>query len=106
MAERIKVSTEDMNACIATYTTQKAQLLEALQICVNASNLLYQSWAGPSFAACCVKMANTWKNLNQTEQKIDDAITELRNTISTMEAAEGKIQSNIGSLDTGTSPFA
>ena len=106
MADVIKVSTEEMNVCITRYVAEKAKLMNALQICVKASQLLARSWAGPSFAVCCAKMANTYKNLSQTEQKIDDAITELRNTISNMEAAEGKISSNIGSLDTGSSPFA
>ena len=106
MADMIKVSTEEMNACIAKYTAEKAKLMNALQICLKASQLLTQSWAGPSFTVCCAKMANTYKNLAQTEQKIDDAISELRSTISIMEAAEGKISSNAASLDTGTSPFA
>ena len=106
MADQIKVSTDEMNLCIAQYTAQKAKLMSALSICVSATNLLYQSWAGPSFAVCWTKMQNTWKNLNQTEDKIEDAITELRKTISNMQAAEGKIQANVGSLDTGTSPFA
>ena len=105
MADVIKVSTEEMNACIARYTAEKAKLMNALSICVKASNLLMQSWAGPSFAVCCTKMANTYKNLFQAEQKIDDAISELRKTVSLMEQAEGKISSNVGSLDVGSSPF-
>ena len=106
MADVIKVSTEEMNACIAKYVTEKAKLMEALQICLRASELLARSWAGPSFAVCCAKMANTYKNLAQVELKIDDAIAELKSTISIMETAEGKITSDAASLDTGTSPFA
>ena len=106
MANEIKVSTEEMRACIARYTAQKAKLMNAIQICVKASQLLMRSWAGPSFSICCVKMADTYKNLFQTEQKIDDAISELNKTITLMEQAEGKIKSNVASLDTGSSPFA
>ncbi len=106
MAERIKVSTEEMRACIARYTAEKAKLMGALQICTKASQLLLRSWAGPSFTICAAKMANTWKNLFESEQKINDAISELNKTIALMDQAEGKIVSNVNSLDVGTSPFA
>ena len=101
----IKVSTEEMSATIGRYRAEKAKLLEALAICVKASVLLAQSWAGPSFAICCAKMANTYKNLFQSEKKIDDAINELTKTISIMSGAEKNIVSNIQSLDVGESPF-
>jgi uncharacterized protein YukE len=106
MADVIKVDPEAMNACIAKYTAERAKLMNALQICVKASQLLAQSWAGPSFAITCAKMADTYKNLFQSEQKIDDAINELRKTIAIMEQAEGKIKSSAGALDVGTSPFS
>ena len=106
MADVIKVDPAAMTACIGRYTAEKAKLMNALQICVKASQLLAQSWAGPSFAICCAKMADTYKNLFQSEQKIDDAIKELQKTISIMEQAEGKISSSAASLDVGTSPFA
>ena len=106
MAEVIKVSTEEMRVCIAKYMTEKGKLLNALQICMKASNLLMRSWAGPSFTICCAKMAKTFKNLSEVDAKINDAISELNKTIANMEQAEGKIKSDIGSLDQGTSPFA
>ncbi len=105
-ANVIKVSTEAMNGCIARYTAQKAKLLDALQICIRASQLLAQSWAGPSFVACTIKLANTYKNLFQSEQKINDAISELRATINNMEGAENKVKGAVTALDTGTSPFS
>lgn len=106
MADVIKVSTEEMRTCISAYTTQKAKLLGAVAVCMKASALLDQSWAGPSFVICKAKMQKTWSNLSETEKKIDDAIAELNNTITAMEEAEGKIKSSAGSLDAGTSPFA
>lgn len=106
MSEVIKIDTAAMNACISNYMAQKAQLLGALAICTSASALLAQSWAGPSFQITCAKMEKTFNNLKETDEKINDAINELRKTISTMEAAEGKIKASMASLDTGTSPFA
>ena len=106
MADRILVSTEDMRTTISEYTSQKAKLMEAIGICNKASTLLAQSWAGPSFAACCAKMANTYKNLFQCEQKIDDAISELNKVCTIMEQAEGKVSQSAAALDVGSSPFA
>lgn len=102
----IKVSTEEMSACIARYTTEKSKLMEAFQICVQASSLLAQSWAGPSFLACSAKMAATYANLFQSEQKMDDAIQELNDVINIMDNAENTIQSDVNSLEIGESPFA
>lgn len=106
MADKIKVSTEEMSACVAKYTAQRAKLSEAFSICNNASQLLARSWAGPSFTVCCAKMAATYKNLFQSEQKMDDAIKELNEIINLMESAESNISSSASALDTGTSPFA
>lgn len=102
----IKVSTEEMSACIARYTTEKNRLMEAFQICISASTLLAQSWAGPSFAVCCAKMAATYANLFQSEQKMDDAIDELNSVINLMDTAENKIQGDASGLDVGSSPFS
>jgi uncharacterized protein YukE len=102
----IKVSTEDMAQCIARYKAEKAKLMSALAICLKASALLARSWAGPSFAICCAKMANTYKNLAQSEQKMDDAINELSATIGIMEQAESNVSSKVSSLDVGDSPFS
>ena len=102
----IKVSTEEMEATIARYTSEKAKLMEALAICVKASSLLARSWAGPSFLICCEKMNKTFKNLHQSEKKADDAINELREVISIMEGAEKGNISSFSALDVGTSPFA
>ena len=102
----IKVSTEEMSECISRYTSEKSRLMEAFTICISASTLLAQSWAGPSFAVCCAKMAATYANLFQSEQKMDDAIDELKSVIDIMETAEGKVQSDAGSLEVGDSPFA
>ena len=102
----IKVDTAAMRTCISNYKAQKAQLIGALQICASASTLLAQSWAGPSFQITCAKMEKTFKNLKETDEKIDDAIKELEKTIATMETAEGEVKAKVAALDTGTSPFA
>lgn len=104
-ANVIKVSTEDMRACIQKYQTEKQRLMDALQVCNKASQTLARSWAGPSFLTMSIKLANTYKNLLQSMNKMDDAISELNKTIEIMERAENTVKSNAASLDLGDSPF-
>ena len=105
-ADRISVSPEEMSACINRYMSEKSRLTEALNVCNNAAQMLARSWAGPSFAEMSVRLASTYKNLFQSLNRIDDAIGELRKTISIMENAEKKTSSAAAALDIGVSPFA
>ena len=86
--------------------SEKSRLMEALNVCNNAAQMLARSWAGPSFAEMSIRLANTYKNLFQSTARIDDAIDELRKTLSIMENAEKKVASTAAALDTGVSPFA
>ena len=106
MAEKIKVDAAAMAATIAKYTAEKAKLMEALQTCTKASQLIARSWAGPSFGIMCIKLADTYKNLFQSEKKMDDAIEELKKSIDIFDNAEKTIVSSINALDVGTSPFS
>lgn len=105
MADLIRVSTEEMRGTIAQYTAEKARLMEAFAICTKATATIARSWAGPSFLVVSAKMASTWKNLFEAEQKMDDAIDELNKTIDIMDGVENTNKSKIGGLDTGSSPF-
>ena len=105
-ANVIKVSTEEMAATIAKYQSEKGRLMEAVSVCNNAAQLLARSWAGPSFLAMSVQMANTYKNLYQSINRVDDAIDELKKTIGIMENTEKNVKASAVSLDIGTSPFA
>jgi uncharacterized protein YukE len=101
----IKVSTAEMEAAIAKYNAEKAKLMGAFSICTKATSLIARSWAGPSFAVTSAKMAATWKNLFDTERKINDAIDELKKTIGIFDEAENSNKSNFAGLEVGTSPF-
>ena len=105
-ANVIKVSTEDMEACIARYMNEKARLMDALSICNSAAQTLARSWAGPSFLQMSLRLANTWKNLSQSMALIDDAVNELKKTISILEQTEKSVKASAASLDMGVSPFA
>ena len=105
-ADGLIVQDLGMAAAIRRYQAEKNRLMDAVKICNNASRMLAQSWAGPSFAALSVKMASTYKNLSQSITKMDDAIEELNQTIRIMEGAERKVASSAAALDLGVSPFA
>ena len=105
-ANVIKVSTEEMAATIAKYQSERGRLMEAVSVCNNAAQMLARSWAGPSFMAMSIQMANTYKNLFQSINRVDDAIAELKATIGIMENTENKVKASVASLDIGTSPFA
>lgn len=105
-ANVIKVSTEDMAKTISQYMAEKQKLMDAVRICNSAAKTLAQSWAGPSFLAMSLKLADTYKNLSQSMAVIDDAVSELRKTIEIMENTENRIKSSVATLDIGISPFA
>ena len=106
MADKIKVSTQEMQGTIAQYSAQKAKLMEAFGICTKATQLIARSWAGPSFLITSAKMADTWKNLMEAEHKMNDAIDELNKVIDIMDSTEDSNKSLFAGLDTGSSPFA
>lgn len=101
----IKVSTEAMRDTISQYTAQKTRLMEAFSICVKATNLIDNAWAGTSYRSTRAKMDATWKNLGQAEERMDDAIDELNKVIDIMDNAENTNKTKFSGLDTGTSPF-
>lgn len=105
MADRIKVSTDEMQGTIAQYTAQKAKLMEAFSICKDATALIARSWAGPSFGIVSAKMVATWNNLFEAEHKANDAIDELKKIIDIMDSTESGNKSTFAGLDTGSSPF-
>ena len=105
-ANVIKGSTEEMAATIAKYQSERGRLMEAVSVCNNAAQMLARSWAGPSFMAMSIQMANTYKNLFQSINRVDDAIAELKATIGIMDDTENKVKASVASLDIGTSPFA
>ena len=47
-----------------------------------------------------------YKNIEQTEAKVQDAIEELTKTADIVNEVEAGLQSAFGNLDTGTDPFS
>ena len=105
-ADVIKVSTAQMAAALNRYQAEKARLMDAVNICNQAAQTLAQSWAGPSFLSMSVKLADTYKNLFQSVEKIEDAISELKQVIQIYERTETANTAVAAGLDVGESPFS
>ena len=104
-ANIIKVSPEEIRAAITRYQAEKDRLMEAVAVCNSAAQMLARSWAGPSFIQMTAKLASAYKNLQESIQRTEDAIDELKKTVGIMTDAENKIKSMASSLDVGDSPF-
>lgn len=105
MAERIQVSSEDLQACAAAYAQAAQKLMQASQTYSQALQRLSSDWTGRAFAIMSTKVFAMLKNLGQSYHKCVDAISELIAVKGMFEENEASIQSNVNALDVGTSPF-
>ena len=104
-ADRIMVSTDEMEDCIQKYQAERQKLVEALETVNEAAKELEEIWVGPACLAYMARLAEARKNITQAEQKIDDAVEELRFTIKRMKEAESNNIRAASSLSVGSSPF-
>ena len=102
MADIIKVSTDELISAVNKYSTQKTQLQ-------NAYLLMYRNihgLVGDASEALKRQFEQMYKNIEQTEAKVQDAIEEMTKTAEIVNEVESGLQSAFGSLDTGTDPFS
>ena len=105
MAEAIKVSTEEMRNTVSEYTSAKASLTEAYQWMDRALKMLDSCWKGAAYMAMKAQWDLTYKNIQLSEAKMQDAIDELNATADLFDENESAQVSAFKSLDVGTSPF-
>lgn len=108
MAERILVSIEDMQAAIQKYNTCKQDQQNAYLQMSNAVRMLDESWDGPASEAFKAAFGAMYKNLETSEQKMQDAIDELKQSAEAFKTAEeSEIASGtFGGLEAGESAFS
>lgn len=105
MAELVKVSTEEMRDTVSRYITAKASLKEAYEWMDRALKTLDTCWKGAAYMAMKAQWDITYKNIQLSEAKMQDAIDELNKTADLFDANELAAISSFKSLDVGTSPF-
>jgi WXG100 family type VII secretion target len=106
MAERITVSTEEMQATLSTYSTQKGAQATAFTSMNTAVNALDSVWQGDASNTFKQQFQKFYNNIRLSEEKMQDAVDELRKTSDAFTEAENANKTTFAGLDTGTSPFA
>lgn len=101
MADKILVSTTEMQATINRYNNAKQSVEEAFSHMQSAMDHLDNCWKGPGWAAFMAKWQLIYANISRTEQALEKAVTGLQNTISTMDEAEANVDSNTNALEIG-----
>lgn len=104
-ADVIKVSMDELRATIEQYTAQKAQMLLAYLQMANTIRHLDASYDGDASEALKERFDLMYRNIEQTEARVQDAITELARTADIFSEVEAELILAFGSLETGASPF-
>ncbi len=105
MSEMIKVSPEEMRQTVSEYTTAKASLKEAYEWMDRALKMLDSCWKGAAYMAMKAQWELTYKNIQLSEAKMQDAIDELNKTADLFDENETNTANTFKSLDIGSSPF-
>ena len=105
MADIIHVSTEELRSAVQSYTNCKQQLQTAYLQMSNAVRTVDASWNGDASETFKNQFDAMYKNMEQTEAKVQDAIDELTKTAEIFDDKELTTQNAFSSLDVGTSPF-
>ncbi|MCD7844856.1 MAG: WXG100 family type VII secretion target [Oscillospiraceae bacterium] len=105
MADIIHVSTEELRNAVSKYNTCKSQLQIAYLTMSNAVRTVDTTWNGDASEAFKAQFDLTYKNLEQTEEKVQDAVDELTQAADIYDEIEQTNTSTFQGLDQGTSPF-
>ena len=103
-ADKIKVSTSEMQTCISNYQQARSTLADAFSALDQAKSHIDICWDGPAKTVYMMRWNNINANLRRTDNVIEQSINGLNNIINTMDNAENTIGSTAASLDVGTTP--
>ncbi len=105
MADVIHVSSEELRNAVSKYNTQKGQLQTAYLQMSNAVRQVDGSWNGDASEAFKQQFEQLYKNIEQTEAKVQDAVDEMSKAAEIFDEVEQANQPAFQNLDVGTSPF-
>ena len=103
MADRILVSTPEMEIAIQKYENARSELQDAYSKLDSAKSHLDNCYKGPAYMALCARWASFYMNVRTADNAIDESVNGLRKTISTMETGEQNVSTGFANLDTGKS---
>ena len=106
MADVLKVTPEELQATANQFKGYQGNLQTAYLQMSDAVRYLDTTWNGEANEQFKAQFDAMYKNLQQTEQKMGDAIDELLKAHDIYQEAENAIKGQVDALDEGTSPFA
>ena len=101
MADRILVSTEEMNATVVRYQQAQETMMDAQKSMHEAMDSLDACWKGPAWVAMMAKWAQIEGNILKSQEALNRSIVGLRNVVSYYETGEDTNKSTAGGLETG-----
>lgn len=102
MADKILVSTAEMNATIARYQQAQNTMLDAQKSMDSAMRHLESCWKGPAWLAMIAKWTEIEGNIAKSQIAINRSIVGLKNTITEYDAAEDANKGTASGLEVGT----
>lgn len=105
MADIIKVSSEEMRAAVSAFKNCQQELENAYLNMSNAVRVVDGTWNGEASEAFKSQFDAMYKNIEQTEAKVQDAIDEVSKAAEIYDEAEQALENTFSALDVGTSPF-
>lgn len=105
MANIIKVDIGTMIDTTAKFKNCQQQLKNAYLTMSNAVREVDSIWNGEASETFKSQFDSMYKNLEQTEAKVKDAIDEVTKAAEIYEEVEKLVAQMAGALDIGTSPF-
>ena len=106
MADIIKVDVETMKSTAGKFTSCQQELQTAYLTMSNAVRALDGSYDGDASEAFKAQFDAMYKNIEQTQAKVQDAVDELKEAAELYYGTETNIASAFEALDVGTNPFA
>ena len=105
-ADVLKVTPEELRNTATQFKSNLQKMQTAYLQMSDAVRSLDTSWNGDASEQFKIQFDNMYKNLSQTEDKMNDAVDELTKAAGIYEQVENSNKSQMASLDVGTSPFA
>lgn len=105
MADIIKVSAEELRSAAGKFSNCQQELQTAYLTMSNAVRALDGSYDGDASEAFKAQFDAMYKNIEQTEAKVQDAVDEVKQAADIYDEVENKLSGEFTGLDTGTSPF-
>ena len=106
MAGVLKVTPEELRNTASQFKTYQGNMQTAYLQMSDAVRTLDGTWNGDASEQFKAQFDSMYKNLEQTEQKMADAVDELTKAAGVYEEVENSIKGMADALEVGTSPFA